>query len=59
VLHPALFASLPPGKRPLKPIFDAAIERGELYGLQYEGLWLDVGTPERLAIAREKARDLG
>jgi MurNAc alpha-1-phosphate uridylyltransferase len=59
VLHPALFTGLTPGKRPLKPILDAAIERGELYGLRYEGLWIDVGTPERLAIARERARDLG
>jgi MurNAc alpha-1-phosphate uridylyltransferase len=59
VLDPALFAGLAPGRRPLKPILDAAIERGELRGLRYEGFWMDVGTPERLAIAREKVRDLG
>jgi MurNAc alpha-1-phosphate uridylyltransferase len=58
LLDPALFARLAPGRRPLKPILDAAIERGDLFGLRYDGLWLDVGTPERLAIAREKARDL-
>jgi MurNAc alpha-1-phosphate uridylyltransferase len=59
VLDPALFAGLAPGRRPLKPILDAAIERGELNGLRYEGFWMDVGTPERLALAREKVRDLG
>ena len=59
VLDPALFAGLIPGRRPLKPIFDAAIERGELYGLRYDGLWIDVGTPERLALARAAVHDLG
>jgi MurNAc alpha-1-phosphate uridylyltransferase len=59
VLDSALFAGLAPGRRPLKPILDAAIERGELSGLHYEGFWMDVGTPERLAIARAKVRDLG
>jgi MurNAc alpha-1-phosphate uridylyltransferase len=59
VLDPALFAGLAPGRRSLKPVLDAAIERDELYGLRYEGFWLDVGTPERLAVARARARDLG
>lgn len=52
VFAPALFASLAPGRRPLKPVLDAALERGELYGRYYEGLWLDVGTPERLEAAQ-------
>jgi MurNAc alpha-1-phosphate uridylyltransferase len=59
LLDPALFAGLAPGRRQLKPIFDAAIARGELFGLRYEGFWMDVGTPERLAIARERVRELG
>jgi N-acetyl-alpha-D-muramate 1-phosphate uridylyltransferase len=50
-LDPAVFAGLAAGRRPLKPILDAAIERGEVRGLRYEGLWIDVGTPERLAEA--------
>jgi MurNAc alpha-1-phosphate uridylyltransferase len=53
LLHPRLFAGLPPGRRPLKPILDAAIARGTLRGLRHDGLWIDVGTPERLAEARE------
>ena len=52
VLEPALFAGLTPGRRPLKPVLDAAIAGGELQGRYYDGLWLDVGTPERLEAAR-------
>ena len=52
VLDPTLFATFEPGRRPLKPVLDAAIARGELRGLRFEGLWIDVGTPERLEAAR-------
>lgn len=55
VLDPTLFAGLTPGRRPLKPVLDAAIERGELRGMRFEGLWIDVGTPERLEAARTVA----
>jgi MurNAc alpha-1-phosphate uridylyltransferase len=46
------FAGLEPGRRPLKPWLDAAIDRRELRGLPFSGSWLDVGTPERLEKAR-------
>ena len=49
------FAALAPGRRPLKPWLDAAIARRELKGLAFSGLWLDVGTPERLEEARALA----
>ncbi|HVY63511.1 MAG TPA: nucleotidyltransferase family protein [Gammaproteobacteria bacterium] len=55
VLDPAPFAALEPGRRPLKPVLDAAIARGELQGAVFEGLWIDVGTPERLEAARAVA----
>jgi N-acetyl-alpha-D-muramate 1-phosphate uridylyltransferase len=58
MLDGALFAGLTAGRHALKPILDTAIARGELYGVRYEGVWIDVGTPERLARAREQARDL-
>jgi MurNAc alpha-1-phosphate uridylyltransferase len=51
-LDPELFAGLAPGRRPLKPVLDAAIGRGLLRAIRYDGLWLDVGTPERLEAAR-------
>ena len=52
VLAPSMFAALPPGRSTLKPQLDAAIARSELRGTLFEGLWIDVGTPERLEAAR-------
>lgn len=52
VLHPALFRSLAPGVRPLRDVLHPAVRRGALLGEVYEGLWRDVGTPERLADVR-------
>lgn len=48
MLHPALFEPYEPGRRALKPILDAAIERRSLRGEIHSGLWNDVGTPDRL-----------
>jgi len=56
VLDSAMFAAVPPGAQPLKPVLDRAIERGELAGVVHPGLWLDVGTPERLREADRLAR---
>lgn len=55
VFDAAQFAGLEPGRRALKPVLDAAIARGELRGAVFEGLWIDVGTPERLETARAVA----
>ncbi|HUQ50701.1 MAG TPA: nucleotidyltransferase family protein [Gammaproteobacteria bacterium] len=55
VFDTRMFASLAPGRRPLKPLLDAAIARRELRGLEHAGVWLDVGTPERLEQARAVA----
>lgn len=53
LFDPKMLAGFAPGQQPLKPILDAAIERGALRGVRYEGLWIDVGTPERLEQARD------
>ena len=52
VFDTKLFEGFAPGRRPLKPVLDLGIERGELRGQFYDGLWIDVGTPERLEEAR-------
>ena len=52
VFDPRVVRRARPGRRPLKPLLDAAIARRELKGLAFSGLWLDVGTPERLEEAR-------
>jgi len=52
LFDPRPFAALTPGRRPLKPWLDAAIARRELKGVLFPGVWIDVGTPERLEEAR-------
>jgi N-acetyl-alpha-D-muramate 1-phosphate uridylyltransferase len=54
LLRKQLFASIPSGnsqgeKLPLAPMLRAAMERGEVSAELYEGPWVDVGTPQRLA----------
>jgi N-acetyl-alpha-D-muramate 1-phosphate uridylyltransferase len=51
VLTPALFNDAPSGAFPLTALFDKAGERGRLFGLRLEGLWMHVGTPEAIAAA--------
>lgn len=48
VYHPELFAGRADGVFPLAPLLYEAIRRGMVSGEHYTGLWLDVGTPERL-----------
>ncbi|MEE4330095.1 MAG: nucleotidyltransferase family protein [Wenzhouxiangella sp.] len=57
LFRPEPFADLEPGPRPLRPLFEAAIDAGQLSGEHFSGRWLDVGTPERLRLARRAAGD--
>jgi len=56
LLSPALFDGFGRERQPLRPILEAAIDLGEVRGLFFEGVWQDVGTPERLAAVRALAR---
>lgn len=47
--RPELFASTTPGRFPLAPLLFDAADRGLLEAELYNGVWADVGTPERLA----------
>lgn len=47
--RPAFFSSCESGRFPLAPLLFNAADEGRLGGALYEGLWEDVGTPERLA----------
>lgn len=48
--HPALFASIVPGtKYQLAALLRGPMAEGRVSGEHHRGLWLDVGTPERLA----------
>jgi N-acetyl-alpha-D-muramate 1-phosphate uridylyltransferase len=52
----AMFAGVAPD-RPMKlrPLLDAALDARRLGGQRWDGLWIDVGSPERLALARASA----
>ena len=52
LLNQAFFRGLNLGARPLRPIFEVAVKKRALRGIFFDGLWKDVGTPERLADAR-------
>jgi MurNAc alpha-1-phosphate uridylyltransferase len=49
LLRPELFAGAMPGRFPLLPWLVRAMEGGKLGGQRHDGLWHDIGTPERLA----------
>jgi MurNAc alpha-1-phosphate uridylyltransferase len=47
--HPALFRQIPRGtKAPLAPLLREQIALGRASGEHHRGLWVDVGTPQRL-----------
>lgn len=49
VYRAGFFAGCQSGRFPLLPLFRRAIAAGRLQGDLYDGLWFDIGTPERLA----------
>ena len=57
IFSPALFAGCTAGRFPLRPLLERAIAAGRLQGERHDGLWHDIGTPERLAaLNRELAQ---
>lgn len=51
VYQPAFFTRCESGIYPLAGLLRQAAERGLVSGELYHGLWMDIGTPERLAAA--------
>lgn len=51
VYRPEMFTTLPPGRQPLRPLFNEAVALNQLSGEHYRGYWSDIGTAERLAAA--------
>lgn len=49
IYRPSFFADLAPGRFPLAPLLRAAAAAGRLSGELHLGVWIDVGTPARLA----------
>lgn len=57
ILHPRIFDGSPDGAFSMNVLFDRAIEAGRLYGVQMEGLWLHIGTPEAIQDAEYAVRE--
>ena len=56
ILLPSLFVHAPNGEFPLTEMFERAAEKGRLYGLRLEGLWMHVGTPAAIEEAEAAIR---
>jgi len=54
VLSKHLFAGLEPGRLPLLPLLQKAIEAGRVIGEYYAGDWEDVGTIERFELLNRR-----
>ncbi|MES2771813.1 MAG: nucleotidyltransferase family protein [Pseudomonadota bacterium] len=55
MFKPTFFHSVTPGQAmKLRPLLDAAIVQKRVSGEHYRGLWLDIGTPERLDAANRQ-----
>lgn len=50
--RPEFFADEHAGRKPLLPLMRRAIDAGRVAGEHYRGHWRDIGTAERLAVAR-------
>jgi len=48
VYHPRLFSGISNGTFPLAPLLRQAMDQSQVSGELYKGLWVDVGTRERL-----------
>jgi MurNAc alpha-1-phosphate uridylyltransferase len=59
LLRPELLREAEPGRFPLLPWLLKAQAAGKLGGQRHDGLWIDVGTPERLAELDARLRDMG
>jgi len=55
VVEPGIVDMIEPGKKVSleREIFPALVNRGRLYGSEYDGVWVDIGTPDDYLIANK------
>jgi mannose-1-phosphate guanylyltransferase len=60
VLEPEVLAMIPAGRAMFEyDIFPRLAAEGKLFGYEFDGQWLDTGTPERLAKAEHEWKGIG
>ena len=58
ILSPTLFENAPGGAWSLNRVYDAALQRGRLFGLVHDGPWFHVGTPQDIAPTEARLKTL-
>lgn len=58
IVHPRMFGASPRSPFSMNKLWDLAIEKGRLYGIRLEGVWMHVGTPEAVREANAFLADL-
>ena len=58
ICHPRLFDGMKPSAFSVNPLWDRAIDKGRLYGIRLDGVWIHVGTPEAMKEAEAFLADL-
>ena len=58
IVHPRIFAAAKGGTFSMNKLWDVAIEKGRLYGIRLDGVWMHVGTPEAVREADAFLADL-
>jgi len=53
LVHPRLFANVRLSKFSMNLLWDRAIAERRLYGIEHEGQWLHVGTPDAIPLAED------
>jgi N-acetyl-alpha-D-muramate 1-phosphate uridylyltransferase len=57
LVHPRLLADERVSKFSMNLLWDRAIAQGRLYGIEHEGRWLHVGTPEAIPLAEQALKE--
>jgi len=57
LVHPRLFANVRLSKFSMNLLWDRAIAEKRLFGIEHEGLWLHVGTPEAISLAESALKE--
>ena len=58
IVHPRIFAPVKGGTFSMNKLWDVAIEKGRLFGIRLDGVWMHVGTPEAVREADAFLADL-